>query len=106
MSLTKRILIAMGLGILVGSLLEVLVPRLDQEGTAYQVVMNGLVFGLFDVVGQIFITLLKFMVVPLVLVTLVCGVSALGQSSRMGPIAAKPSVFIFSPQRVQSRLDS
>ena len=29
------------------------------------------------------------MVVPLVLVTLVCGVSALGQSSRMGPIAAK-----------------
>ena len=69
--------------------LEVLVPRLEPEGTAYQVVMNGLVFGLFDVVGRIFITLLKFMVVPLVLVTLVCGVSALGQSSRMGPIAAK-----------------
>jgi len=89
MSLTKRILIAMALGIVVGSLLEVLVPRLDPEGTAYQVVMNGLVFGLFDVVGRIFITLLKFMVVPLVLVTLVCGVSALGQSSRMGPIAAK-----------------
>ena len=89
MSLTKRILIAMALGIVVGSLLEVLVPRLDPEGTAYKVVMNGLVFGLFDVVGRIFITLLKFMVVPLVLVTLVCGVSALGQSSRMGPIAAK-----------------
>ena len=76
MSLTKRILIAMALGIVVGSLLEVLVPRLDPEGTAYKVVMDGLVFGLFDVVGRIFITLLKFMVVPLVLVTLVCGVSA------------------------------
>ena len=44
MSLTKRILIAMALGIVVGSLLEVLVPRLEPEGTAYQVVMNGLVF--------------------------------------------------------------
>ena len=87
MSLTKRILIAMAFGIVVGSLLEVLVPRLDPEDG---IQIDGWIgIRALRCCWRIFITLLKFMVVPLVLVTLVCGVSALGQSSRMGPIAAK-----------------
>ncbi|MGK0499200.1 MAG: Na+/H+-dicarboxylate symporter [Oceanicoccus sp.] len=48
-----------------------------------------LVDGLFDSVGQIFIRSLKLLVVPLVFVSLVCGVSSLGNSSRMGAVATK-----------------
>ena len=45
--------------------------------------------GLFDGVGRIFVASLKLLVVPLVLVSLICGMAALGQSSRMGAIAGK-----------------
>ena len=45
--------------------------------------------GVFDVLGRIFIASLKLLVVPLVLVSLICGMAALGASSRMGPIAGK-----------------
>ncbi|MDH5173337.1 MAG: dicarboxylate/amino acid:cation symporter, partial [Gammaproteobacteria bacterium] len=50
---------------------------------------QGLVGGLFDAVGRIFIASLKLLVVPLVLVSLICGASSLGDSARMGPIAIK-----------------
>ena len=50
--------------------------------------------GLFDTIGQIFVRSLKLLVVPLVFVSLVCGVSALGNSSRMGTVAAK-TVFLY-----------
>ena len=53
------------------------------------VVKDYLVGGLFDVVGRIFVASLKLLVVPLVLVSLVCGASSLGNSARMGPIAVK-----------------
>ena len=46
-------------------------------------------WALFDVLGRIFIASLKLLVVPLVLVSLICGMAALGASSRMGPIAGK-----------------
>jgi Na+/H+-dicarboxylate symporter len=51
-----------------------------------------LVEGLFDVVGRIFVASLKLLVVPLVLVSLICGASSLGDSARMGPIALKTLV--------------
>lgn len=48
-----------------------------------------LVNGLFDTIGQIFVRSLKLLVVPLVFVSLVCGVSSLGNNSRMGAVASK-----------------
>ena len=48
-----------------------------------------LVNGLFDTVGQIFVRSLKLLVVPLVFVSLVCGVASLGNNSRMGVVASK-----------------
>lgn len=106
MSLTNRILIAMVAGIVLGSGLEWLMSALVQEpqaldpgsldavetleqSTLYRFIHDGLVFGLFDVVGRIFIASLKLLVVPLVLVSLICGMTSLGNSSRMGPIAGK-----------------
>ncbi len=89
MSLTNRILIAMVAGILLGSLFNFM---LSSAGLAesYRVVVNDwLVNGVLDVIGRIFIASLKLLVVPLVLVSLICGSSALGDSARMGPIALK-----------------
>lgn len=48
-----------------------------------------LVNGLFDTIGQVFVRSLKLLVVPLVFVSLVCGVSSLGNNSRMGAVASK-----------------
>ena len=45
--------------------------------------------GLFDAIGNMFVASLKMLVVPLVLVSLICGASSLGDSARMGPIAVK-----------------
>ena len=91
MSLTGRILLAMAAGILVGSLLNVTLHALDPAHGLHSALNTYLVAddGVFDVVGRIFVASLKLLVVPLVLVSLICGTSSLGDSARMGPIAGK-----------------
>lgn len=89
MTLTTRILIAMVGGILVGSLLNLMVSGSGISDTLRSGIQDLLIGGVFDVVGQIFIASLKLLVVPLVLVSLICGASSLGDSARMGPIAGK-----------------
>ncbi|WP_040515952.1 dicarboxylate/amino acid:cation symporter [Gilvimarinus chinensis] len=82
MTLTKRILLAMVLGIAVGLVLNLVYTPggwLDRF----------IVHGAFDIVGTIFVNSLKLLVVPLVFVSLVCGTASLGAQSRMGPMAAK-----------------
>ena len=93
MSLTNRILIAMVAGILLGSLLNLLLSSSGVAEGIRQVIENYLVDGLFDLVGRIFVASLKLLVVPLVLVSLICGSSSLGDSARMGPIAGKTLLF-------------
>jgi Na+/H+-dicarboxylate symporter len=76
-------------GILVGSLLNALAHTAALPDGLRVFIEQALVSGLFDVVGRIFIASLKLLVVPLVLVSLICGASSLGDSARMGPIAIK-----------------
>ena len=93
MSLTNRILIAMGAGILLGSLIS-LVSHSDAAPAFLHTLLDEyLVGGLFDVIGRIFVASLKLLVVPLVFVSLICGSSSLGASARMGPIAGKTLFF-------------
>ena len=89
MSLTQRIVVAMLMGLLAGALLNFI-----SSGNMLPVAMQSwldmyLVDGLFDTVGQIFVRSLKLLVVPLVFVSLICGVSSLGNNSRMGAVATK-----------------
>jgi Na+/H+-dicarboxylate symporter len=93
MSLTNRILLAMVAGILAGSLLNLLLHSEGVPAVALRIVNDYLVGGLFDAVGRIFVASLKLLVVPLVLVSLICGASSLGDSARMGPIAGKTLLF-------------
>ncbi|MGB1439495.1 MAG: cation:dicarboxylate symporter family transporter, partial [Luminiphilus sp.] len=89
MSLTNRILIAMAAGILLGSGFELLLSGADPDTPLVKFINNFLIFGLFDVLGKIFIASLKLLVVPLVLVSLICGMTSLGSSARMGAIAGR-----------------
>ncbi|MFN6263910.1 dicarboxylate/amino acid:cation symporter [Rheinheimera sp.] len=92
-NLTTRILLAMALGILVGTLFKFLL-----DGQAERIVDLGafsfgikalFIDGFFHVGGQIFIASLKMLVVPLVLVSLICGTSSLKDIKTLGRIGSK-----------------
>jgi len=86
MGLTKKILIGMGIGLLVG-LFAGLIAQLGEGAARFVNVV--LVNGLFDAGGQIFVNLLKLLVVPVVFASLTCGTFALGQNSNMGRVSVK-----------------
>jgi Na+/H+-dicarboxylate symporter len=92
MSLTQRIVIAMLLGLLSGALLNVIFSMEVLPEALAASLDSLLVNGLFDMLGQIFVRSLKLLVVPLVFVSLICGVSSLGNNSRMGAVATKTLV--------------
>lgn len=81
MNLSARIFIGMILGAIVGLGLSWLG---NPEWS-----MVWLTDGLFDVVGSIFVSLLKMLVVPLVFVSIVCGSSALSDPKALGRVGGK-----------------
>ncbi len=90
MSFTQKILVAMAAGILLG-------VGFSSFGDALQPVTGFLVDGVFNVIGRIFISLLQMMVVPLVLVSLVCGVTSIGNVRTMGRVGAKTlALYLFT----------
>ncbi len=93
LSLTSKIFIGMVAGILTGSLLQLL---FDDSGDLTFSLLGAefstygfLVDGIFNVIGQIFVASLKMMVVPLVLVSLVCGTCNLSEPSQLGRLGGK-----------------
>jgi len=89
MTLTSRILLAMFLGIVLGSSLNFLISMgWLGEGVLFKAV-DILVEDILDGIGLIFVASLKLLVIPLVFVSLICGVTALGNNARMGAIASK-----------------
>jgi len=89
MSLTKRILLAMMLGVVVGGLFNVATTEGWMGASFGHWLDQFMDHGLFDAVGRIFVASLKLLVVPLVFVSLVCGTASLGDNSRMGFMAGK-----------------
>ena len=81
MSLSARIFLGMILGAIVGLVLNFMDnPQWSQV---------WLTDGIFNVVGSIFIALLKMLVVPLVFVSIVCGTSALSDPKVLGRVGGK-----------------
>lgn len=84
--LTQQILIAMVLAIILGACAQFIIginPWVD-------IVLNDwLVGGLFFIVGKVFVATLKLLVVPLVLVSLVCGAASLGSGKQLGRLGGK-----------------
>jgi DAACS family dicarboxylate/amino acid:cation (Na+ or H+) symporter len=81
-NLTRKIMLAMGSGMLMGIIINLLIP----EKSLFN---DYLVHGFLHVVGAIFVASLKMMVVPLVFVSLVGGVTALGNLSALGRMSVK-----------------
>ncbi|MDQ6997230.1 MAG: dicarboxylate/amino acid:cation symporter [Mariprofundus sp.] len=82
MSMTSKIMIWMVAGLLVGSLI-------NNFAADNAWVQDYLVMGLFHVVGAIFISMLKMLVVPLVTFSLICGVCGIGDLSKLGRVGGK-----------------
>ena len=81
LSLSAKIFIAMILGAVAGLILNMAgLPEWSQI---------WLTDGIFRVVGQIFISLLKMLVVPLVFISLVCGSSSLSDPKMLGRVGGK-----------------
>lgn len=97
-NLTLRILIGMLLGIVIGGLIQ---STFDESGD-FVFSFLGINFsfqgffvqGVFEVGGKIFVNSLKMLVVPLVFVSLVCGVSSLSDPSKLGRLGGK-SLFLY-----------
>lgn len=85
LSLTGKILVAMIAGIILG----ILINQFGQNNSLIQHVMLG---GILEVLGAIFVAALKMLVVPLVFVSLVGGVTALGDMNKLGRIGGKAIV--------------
>lgn len=81
LNLSAQIFLAMLLGFIIGIILNAL--------PAHDFLEEYITGGLLDVGGKIFINILKMLVVPIVFVSLVCGVCSLDSSKRFGRLAVK-----------------
>ncbi len=92
-NLTTRIIIGMVAGILLGSFLQWLMPDGSDKVISllfFDLSLKAfLVDGVLEVIGQIFMASLRMLVVPLVFVSLVCGVCSLKDTSKLGRIGGK-----------------
>ena len=92
-SLTTRIVTGMVAGILVGTILQWLMPNGSDAVIPlylFDLSLRGfLVEGVFEVGGQIFISSLQMLVVPLVFVSLICGTCSLKDTTKLGRIGGK-----------------
>lgn len=90
MNMTNKILLWMVAGLIVGSLI-------NNFASDNLWVQSYLVMGLFHVVGAVFISMLKMLVVPLVTFSLICGVCGIGDISKLGRVGGKAFVlFMFT----------
>ncbi|HAT85947.1 MAG TPA: dicarboxylate/amino acid:cation symporter [Rhizobiales bacterium] len=79
MLLWKQIVVGLVLGIVVGCVL-------NMTG-------NAAIAGTIKYIGTVFLSLIKMLIVPLIFVSLVCGMASIGDIARMGRIGLKAIVF-------------
>jgi len=81
-SVTRKILIAMCIGLIIGSLI-------NSFAANNHFVQVYFVNGLFHVIGTAFVNSLKMLVVPLVTFSLICGVCGIGDVAVLGRVGIK-----------------
>ena len=89
MGLTGKIIVAMVLGIILGLFINY--SGLNTEGSF---VNDYVTNGFFAIIGKLFVNSLKMLVVPLVLISLICGVCGIGDIRLLGRIGTK-TFFIY-----------
>lgn len=94
-NLTKRILIAMLAGVVAGIVIHFWSVSSAGSGAVYAQFDTFVLSGVLDIGGKVFVASLKVMVVPLVFVSLVCGVAALQDGSAIGVISLRTIALYF-----------
>ena len=92
MNSTTLLLLALVLGIIFGFICKALPAGMLRD----TILLNGLLRFL----GNGFVNLIKMMVVPLVFVSLVCGMTAMGDASKMSKVGVKTFVFFLGSTAV------
>ncbi|WNC70984.1 dicarboxylate/amino acid:cation symporter [Thalassotalea psychrophila] len=92
-SLTRRIVIGMIAGIILGGIFQAMLPK---DGDLliplylFDFSVRGFfVDGIFEIGGKIFVSSLQMLVVPLVFVSLICGTCSLNDTSKLGRIGGR-----------------
>ncbi|MFC3121653.1 dicarboxylate/amino acid:cation symporter [Agaribacter flavus] len=96
-NLTLKIFIGMGAGIIIGAFLQILRNVFGNGSDDVSIPFFGMTFsiygffveGIFNIGGTVFVKSLKMLVVPLVFVSLVCGVSSLSDPAKLGRLGGK-----------------
>ncbi len=86
LNLTTKIIAALVLGAIVGLILNLAAPNM----------FNALNTYLFVPVGQIFLSLIKMLVVPLVFFSIVLGTAGLGDPQKLGRIGLKTIIYFLA----------
>ncbi|HPM47797.1 MAG TPA: dicarboxylate/amino acid:cation symporter [bacterium] len=90
-SLTNQIFFALIAGALTGVILNIV-----SAGQHSGFINNWLVSGLFEIVGKMFISAIRMLVVPLVLTSLICGAAGINDIKKLGRVGGKTLVFYLS----------
>lgn len=91
MGLTTLILISLIVGLVVGILINTTKGIIPASTNIF--ITDYIVNGLFHVLGKIFISSIKMMVVPLVFVSLIVGVTGIGDMGKLGRVGGKTLLF-------------
>ena len=86
-NLTKKIFIAFSFGILVGLIL-------NHASNFFPIISNFLIENILKIGGDIFLKILKMLVVPIVFCSIVCGIGNLKDFSSLGRISSK-TIFLY-----------
>ena len=86
MGLTTKIFIGLIGGLILGVIFNLFIPNSYIRDTIF-------VDGIFYVIGNGFIRLMKMLVVPLVFFSLICGSSAIGDTKALGKVGGKTIAF-------------
>lgn len=84
LSQSTKIMIGLGVGILFGLLCNLVLPK---------AVFSGISEYLLDPVGKIFLNGLKVTIVPLVMLSLICGTASMGDPRKLGRVGGKTIAF-------------
>lgn len=87
MSLTTKVVIGMAAGLVVGMIFNLVDSSF---------INTHIVGGFFAMVGKMFVNALKMLVVPLVLFSLICGVTGIGDIRLLGRVGGKAFVLYLS----------
>lgn len=90
-SLTNQIFFALIAGALTGVMLNVF-----SAGQHSGFIQEWLVSGLFEIVGKMFISAIRMLVVPLVLTSLICGAAGINDIKKLGRVGGKTLIFYLS----------